>query len=216
MIVIVFSAIFTSIALYYYERIFRDYFLFKKEISLADGRKVLVRTFTKDDVNNLRYFLNKLVEEEAYIAIDEKLGAEDAQALANSMIFKMNNRELITFIGIYENRIVAKVSAEKMAGRERDNVSLSVYVSKDFRGAGLGTSLIRLIVKESLRIFKPHNLYLTVYSNNTNAIKLYEREGFVKCGVLPGWVKHKDEYLNRVFMVYKAEKDENLKDVDKV
>ncbi|MEM4326761.1 MAG: GNAT family N-acetyltransferase [Candidatus Diapherotrites archaeon] len=207
---IVFSTIFTSVALFYYEKIFKDSFLFKKEIQLVDGRKVLIRTFTKDDVGKLKNFLNKLVEEGAYIAIDQRLDTEDEREMVNDMILRMNRKELIVWVGVHDNRIIAKVSAEKMSGRERDNVSLSFYVDKDFRGVGLGTILIRLIVNEALKTFDPHNLYLTVYSDNTKAIKLYEREGFVKCGVLPGWVKHNNKYLNRVYMVYKPKKEKAL------
>ena len=110
---------------------------------------------------------------------------------------------MICWVVEHQNKIVGRAVAEKMPRRERDNVSLSFYISKAFRGAGLGTLLIRMIIKEGMRVFRPHNLYLTVYSDNRSAIKLYEREGFQKTGVLPGWMKHNEQYLDRIYMVYR-------------
>ena len=107
----------------------------------------------------------------------------------------------------HNGRIVARAVAEKMSQRERDNVSLSFYVSKDFRQAGLGSGLLRMLLKEARAFFKPHNLYLTVYSNNKRAIRLYEREGFSMVGVLPGWLKHEGKYLDRIYMVHKGGKN---------
>jgi L-phenylalanine/L-methionine N-acetyltransferase len=107
------------------------------------------------------------------------------------------------WVGEYGKRIVARAVAERMDRRERENISLSLYISKEFRGAGLGTVLLRMLIEEAQRLFKPHNLYLTVYSNNLNAIRMYEKEGFTKAGVLPGWMKHQNEYLDRIYMVYR-------------
>jgi len=89
-----------------------------------------------------------------------------------------------------------------MQRRERDNVSLSFYVAKEFRGWGLGTEMLRMLVAKAQSTFHPKNLYLTVYSANKKAMKLYGREGFVKIGSLPGWMKNGDKYLDRVYMAY--------------
>ncbi len=203
-LIILFSTIVTTGGLNYYERKYRDSFLYKKEIMLRDGREVVIRSFTMDDFGKLRQFFNELVAEGAYIALDQQLSSGQEREIDEASIIKMNKKEMIVWVCQYQNRLVARAVAEKMPRRERDNVSLSFYVAKDFRGAGLGTYLIRTLVKEAIKLFNPHNLYLTVYSSNKDAIKLYLREGFVKRGVLPDWMKHKGEYLDRVYMVYDA------------
>ena len=121
-------------------------------------------------------------------------------------LVRMNRRELILWVIESGGKIAGRVSAERMQRRERDNVSLSFYLSKELRGAGLGTELIRMIVKESIKLFEPHNLYLTVYSDNRKAIALYERDGFQKLGVLPDWLSNNGTYMQRVYMVYKPGK----------
>ncbi|VVB99090.1 Sodium/hydrogen exchanger family protein [uncultured archaeon] len=205
-LVVVLSTIANSAGLNYYERIFRDTFLFKKEILLMDGRKAVIRSFTRDDFGKLMRLFNELVEEGAYIAIDKRVSAAEEREIDNESIIKMNKKEMIVWVAEHDNKIVARAVAEKMPRRERDNVSLSFYIAKEFRGAGLGTILIRMIIKESIKQFNPHNLYLTVYSDNKKAIKLYEREGFIKCGVLPGWMRHNNAYLDRIYMVYDPKK----------
>lgn len=201
--VIAISTIATTIGVNWYEKIFRDSFLFSKRIALKDGREVLVRSFTRDDFGKLRKFFNGLVEEGAYIAIDRPVSNSEERKMDEDNLARMNSREMIVWVVQSGGKIVGRVSAERMQRRERDNVSLSFYISKEFRGAGLGTVLIRLIVNESVKVFEPHNLYLTVYSNNRKAIALYVREGFEKLGVLPDWMRNNDSYMDRVYMVYR-------------
>ncbi len=162
-----------------------------------------MRSFTRDDFGKLRKFLNGLVEEGAYIAIDRPLSNSEEREMDEQSLARMNNREMILWVVESGGKIIGRVSAERMQRRERDNVSLSFYISSEFRGAGLGTVLIRMIVKESVKVFAPHNLYLTVYSDNSKAIALYEREGFEKLGVLPDWMRNNDTYMDRVYMVYR-------------
>ena len=201
-LVIAYSAIASSAGISWYERIFKNTFLFRTEVVLKDKRKVIVRSFTRDDIGKLRGFFNEFVKEGAYIAIDQRISAAEEKEMGLDTIAKMNKKEMIVWVVEYQNNIVGQTVAQKMPKRERDNVSLSFYIAKDFRGAGLGRILIKMIVKEAKTTFNPHNLYLTVYSDNRKAIKLYEMEGFVKCGVLPGWMKYNNTYLDRIYMVY--------------
>lgn len=200
------STLFTSFGVGYYERLLRGTYLFRRELRLRDGRKVTVRSFTKDDIGRMGRFLNEMVKEGALISIDSHLSPSEEREMGMGSIAKINRGELILWVGESNGRIIARASAEKMPRRERDNVSLSFYVAQDFRSAGLGSSLLRMIVAESRRFFKPHNLYLTVYSNNKKAIKLYQKQGFAKVGVLPDWMKHEDGYLDRVYMVHRGRK----------
>jgi potassium/hydrogen antiporter len=197
------TTIFTSLGVGYYERLLRGTYLFRREIRLSSGRVVAIRSFTKDDIGKVGKFLNEMVKEGALIALDQQINPSEEKEMGTTSIVKINRGEMILWVGEWQGRIIARAVAEKMPGRERDNVSLSFYVAKDFRGAGLGSALLRMLVDEATRVFSPHNLYLTVYSDNERAMKLYRREGFAKVGVLPGWMKHEDRYLDRVFMLYR-------------
>ncbi|MBI5224607.1 GNAT family N-acetyltransferase [Candidatus Micrarchaeota archaeon] len=203
LIIIVISAAITALGTIYYERKFKDTFLFRKELALKDGRKVVLHTVTRDDFPKLRQFLNELVREGALIAFDRYVNPIEEKEMGKESLEKINKGDAIMWVCEHGNRVVARAVASRMERREKDNVSLSLYISKDFRGVGLGTTLLRMLILEAQKSFRPHNLYLEVFSNNEKAIKIYKKEGFVKIGVLPGWNKYGNNYLDEIYMVYR-------------
>ncbi|MEK6954583.1 MAG: GNAT family N-acetyltransferase [Candidatus Micrarchaeota archaeon] len=204
--VIVISAAVTALGIVYYERKFHSTFLFSKELALKDGRKVLLHTVTRDDFPKLRQFLNELVKEGALIAFDQYVNPIEEKDMGRESLEKINSGNAILWVCEYQNKVIARAVASRMERREKDNVSLSLYVAKDFRGVGLGTMLLRMLIAESQKTLNPHNLYLEVFSNNDNAIRIYKKEGFVKIGVLPSWNKYGNRYLDEIYMVYRPRK----------
>ncbi len=206
LVIIVISAMVTALGTVYYERKFQDTFLFRKELALMDGRKVLLHTVTRDDFAKLRQFLNELVKEGAMITFDQYVNPIEEKEMGRESLERINSGDAVMWVCEFEGRVVARAVASRMERREKDNVSLSLYVSKDFRGVGLGTQLLRMLIAEAQKSLRPHNLYLEVFSNNENAIKIYKKEGFVKIGVLPGWNKYGNSYLDEIYMVYRPKK----------
>ncbi|HLC47981.1 MAG TPA: GNAT family N-acetyltransferase [Candidatus Norongarragalinales archaeon] len=206
LIIIVLSAAITAFGTIYYERKFKSTFLFRKELALKDGRRVVLHTVTRDDFPKVRQFLNDLVKEGALIAFDQYVNPIEEKEMGRESLEKINSGEAIMWVCEYGNKVVARAVAARMERREKDNVSLSLYVAREFRGVGLGTTLLRMLIAEAQGTFKPHNLYLEVFSNNENAIRIYKKEGFVKIGVLPGWNKYGNSYLDEIYMVYKPKK----------
>lgn len=199
---IVLSSLVSVFGAGYYERIFKKSFLFRRELELSDGRKMTVRAVTRDDFPKLRKFLNDLVRESALIAYDRYMDPIEESEMGRASLDKINKGDMLMWVGDCNGRIVARAVAQRMDMRERDNVCLSLYVAKDFRGFHLGTTLLRMLIEESGKAFKPHKIYLSVYSNNESAIRLYEKEHFRKVGVLPGWGKYEDTYLDEIYMIY--------------
>ncbi len=72
--------------------------------------------------------------------------------------------------------------------------SLGICVRREFRGRGVGTTLMKATIEKSRGRFE--SIELTVHSNNLGAIKLYERFGFEKYGRLPSAVKRAGRYLD--------------------
>jgi len=190
----------------YYERLFQHSFLFRRELDLSDGRKIVLRTITRDDFPKLRQFLNELVKESALIAFDRYVNPIEESEMGRESLDKINRGDMLMWVGDFNGRVIARAVAQRMEKRERDNVCLSLYVARDFRGVHLGTTLLRMLIEESQRLFKPHSIYLSVYSNNEAAVHLYEKESFRKVGVLPEWGKYEDTYLDEIYMVYDPKK----------
>ncbi|MCI0503898.1 GNAT family N-acetyltransferase [Candidatus Micrarchaeota archaeon] len=196
------SSIISVLGTGYYERIFLQSFLFKRELTLGDGRKIAIRTIMRDDFPKLRKFLNELVKESALIAFDRYVNPIEESEMGRASLDKINRGDMLMWVGDYNGQIIARAVAQRMEMRERDNVCLSLYVAREFRGVHLGTTLLRMLIEESQKTFKPHRIYLSVYSNNEAAIHVYEKEHFRKVGVLPEWGKYEDTYLDEIYMVY--------------
>jgi RimJ/RimL family protein N-acetyltransferase len=61
----------------------------------------------------------------------------------------------------------------------------------DARGKGYGTAAARLMIKYCFEEMKLHRLFLRVYAENEQAIRSYEKAGFVKEAYL-----HDDVYVD--------------------
>ena len=81
---------------------------------------------------------------------------------------------------IYFNNILVGYIIAKIAFPETHILNLTI--SKSFRKKGLGTSLIKLIINDSM-IRGTEDIILEVRVNNHDAISLYQKLDFKKVGV---------------------------------
>ncbi len=77
---------------------------------------------------------------------------------------------------------------------------MAIIVKSELRGKGIGAKLIQEIGKLAKEKFNIKFLHLEVYENNP-AIRLYERQGFVRYGEHKHFIKNPDgSYLSKIFM----------------
>lgn len=77
---------------------------------------------------------------------------------------------------------------------------LSISLGRDFQRKGYGTESTKMLVDYGFKNLQLHKISLEVYEFNKEAIKMYERLGFVKEG---HYRKHsfKDgKYVDLIFM----------------
>ncbi len=76
----------------------------------------------------------------------------------------------------------------------------AIIIDKDYRGKGVGTTLINELIKIAKERFKLEILHLEVYETNP-AIHLYERFGFKKYGVHKKFLKDQNgKYYDKILM----------------
>lgn len=66
--------------------------------------------------------------------------------------------------------------------------------AEDARGKGYGTAAAKLMIRYSFEELKLHRLFLRVYAENQQAIRSYEKAGFIKEAFL-----HDDVFVNGKF-----------------
>jgi RimJ/RimL family protein N-acetyltransferase len=81
---------------------------------------------------------------------------------------------------------------------------LGILVHRDHRGSGVGTALLQRALAEARSKFEL--VYLSVFSVNSGALRLYQRFGFSVCGHLPRAVKRGGRYFDEERMVLEFEK----------
>jgi len=76
---------------------------------------------------------------------------------------------------------------------------LGILVRQEYRGKGVGSALLASALDEARSRFEL--VYLSVFSVNVGAQRLYRRFGFTPCGHFPRLVKRGNEYLDEDRMV---------------
>jgi ribosomal protein S18 acetylase RimI-like enzyme len=107
----------------------------------------------------------------------------------NPIVFAMDGEQLVGWCDI--TRPDTQISAH--CGH------LGMGVLSDYRGKGIGTQLIRAALKAASEANIPR-VELTVYANNTAAIGLYRKVGFVEEGRMRGYAVLKKEFVDAIAM----------------
>lgn len=175
----------------------------EKEVRLKNGQTVLLRSPDAADaaaVNEHRqitssqtHFMARYPEEIVYSeeAIKQQLDAVNSDP---------RDFGISAFLG---GRLVAdcRLTKPRPHLKYRHRGYFGISIQKELWGLGLGGILLR----ETLRIAKENGfeqVELGVFSDNTRAIHVYQREGFQTVGIQPRAFKLKDgTYRDEVLMV---------------
>jgi L-phenylalanine/L-methionine N-acetyltransferase len=84
--------------------------------------------------------------------------------------------------------------------RRRHVANLGMAVAPDHRGRGVGTQLLGAVIDTAERWHGVRRLELEVFTDNTAAIALYERHGFVREGLARGYALRDGAYADVLLM----------------
>lgn len=81
------------------------------------------------------------------------------------------------------------------------NASLYIMIGeKDFWSKGVGSKALEYILDHGFNQIKLHKIWLDVHENNTTAIKLYEKFGFVQEGVFKDQILCENSFEDEIRM----------------
>jgi len=87
-----------------------------------------------------------------------------------------------------EGRVVGNANWSRLGGRTAHVAELGMMVHDDHTGRGIGRALLDALVEAAFDWHDLRRLQLQVLHDNAAAIRLYERAGFVREGILRGHV----------------------------
>jgi RimJ/RimL family protein N-acetyltransferase len=168
---------------------------------------ITIRDPKKTDIDQVLKYINTLSKEKTYILFQGLVMSKKAEnAWLKDNIEKIKKGKAVVKFIFYKKEFIGNsvinMGSEKTA---KEHVgSFGISIAKKYRGKGYGSMLMGEVLKEAKEKLKGLKIvYLEAFAENTGAIKMYEKKGFVKCGVLPGGVKRKGEFSDEV-MMYKV------------
>lgn len=85
--------------------------------------------------------------------------------------------------------------------RNHNKAEYGIFIGEESaRGRGIGSQAATLMIRYCFKQLKLHRLFLRVFADNAQAIRSYEKAGFVKEAYLKDDVKINEEYRDIVLM----------------
>lgn len=85
--------------------------------------------------------------------------------------------------------------------RQHDKAEYGIFIGEDSaRGRGVGTAAAKLMLRYCFEEAGLHRVYLRALADNVQAIRSYEKAGFVREGLLKGDARIDGEYRDIVWM----------------
>ena len=170
-----------------------------------DGKKYLIRYPEIADVQEMCDYMNILSQEQTFITFQgEKLTLEDEIKYLENILKKIDENKAIKLLAFSDNKIIGIsdiTMKDKVTSHEG---TFGITVSKDYRGQGIGKTLMELVLKEAesnlpqLRIVS-----LAVFGDNPLAYGIYKMFGFHEFGRLSEGILHKGKYVDHIYMYKK-------------
>ncbi|MGL5560117.1 MAG: GNAT family N-acetyltransferase [Paraclostridium dentum] len=172
-----------------------------KEIKLKNGKTAILRSPIKDDAQAMIDYLNIIGGESDFITFGKNEFSMNVEAEQDYIerINSMDNSKNVLII--IEDEIVGIASITSVQKeRMKHNGTLGISIRKKYWGIGLGSEIMAYLIDwaKSNKITKKINLL--VREDNIRGVKLYEKFGFEKEGLLKKDICVNGVYYNTIAM----------------
>ncbi|MFC3800488.1 GNAT family N-acetyltransferase [Cohnella sp. GCM10012308] len=116
------------------------------------------------------------IEQEQRMQIYERWVGSNAFFLAVCQVYKFTPR------AIYDSETLIGFACHGYNSETERFQLISVMLGHQFQGKGYATASLKLIIDDMNLQYKCKEIYLTVIHDNMNAIKAYEKIGFIPTG----------------------------------
>ncbi|OXX83770.1 hypothetical protein AVM15_08595 [Paraclostridium benzoelyticum] len=172
-----------------------------KEIKLKNGKTAILRSPIKEDAQAMIDYLNIIGGESDFITFGKNEFSMSVEAEQDYIerINSMDNSKNVLII--IEDEIVGIASITSVQKeRMKHNGTLGISIRKKYWGIGLGSDIMAYLIDwaKSNKITKKINLL--VREDNIRGVKLYEKFGFEKEGLLKKDIRVNGVYYNTIAM----------------
>ena len=168
-----------------------------------EGKNLVIRYPKDGDAPSLLKYINLLSKKKTFIRFQgEQLSLEEESEYLKSLLEKIKKNDAVQLSVFVDGELVG-VSAITMKDKVEKHIGVfGISVAKEYRGKGIGKLLMNSLFKEAgKRLGLLEMVTLSVFANNTLAVSMYEKFGFVKYGKLPkGIIYNKGKYVDDLLM----------------
>ena len=77
---------------------------------------------------------------------------------------------------------------------------IGIVIIESEREKGFAAEALDLIIDYGFNILKLHQLYCTISANNKKSLMLFEKKGFIPCGVKQDWRLEEGEWVDEIML----------------
>jgi len=169
-------------------------------------KKIIIRKLSKKDLRNVkkfRDFINSFVEEDAQIMMNEKVSLKEEEKWLREKLENIKKRKAVFLVAEHNGTVIGTTGIDLSILRQNHIGNSGITVKKTYRKMGLGSYLIREIIKLAKKELKPKPkiIRLNVFSTNTLAIIFYKKLGFKKMTRIPKQIQYKNKLVDEIIML---------------
>jgi putative acetyltransferase len=121
----------------------------------------------------------------------------ETRAYLERVIGSANDRHVGAYV---DSRLIGMAGLSRFQGRRSHAAELGIGVHDGYQGRGIGTALLGALIDLADNWWNVPRLELGVFADNTGAIKLYHRFGFIEEGTRKGHAFRDGAYADVVMM----------------
>lgn len=176
------------------------------EFTTKDNRPAIIRYPDLQDAPALTKFINAFSKEDLFTRFaGEQVSLEEEMAYLQDWLQKIDAGDGVKLFCFVEGKLagVADVARDlELWTRRRHSGKFGIIVGKEFRGQGIGSTLLESVLNEAYKKMDGlKQIKLTCFANNQPAQALYKQQGFVECGRVPNALFYRGKYVDEIMMV---------------
>ncbi|NLB32241.1 MAG: GNAT family N-acetyltransferase [Tissierellia bacterium] len=172
-----------------------------REVKLNNGYKLILKKAEVEDAPKMVEYLNIIGGQSDNLLFGKNeyhLNIEQEKEYLKNLD---NTPKTLMLLGLVDGKLVstAQISA---SGRKRiaHNSEIAISVIKDYWHMGIGTAVMEELINYAQNTKTIKNVTLGVRKGNDNAIKLYEKLGFIKVGEHKDFFKIDGKFYDEILM----------------
>lgn len=181
-----------------------------RKVKKFGDKKLIIRFLEKADTkraSDFKRYINELVEDDtAYIAKKEKVTLKEEREWIKRRLKEIKEKQSVTLITEDGGKIISVTSTFLLKFLIQKHVAgLGIAILRDYRNLGLGTYLMKEVLRLAKKKFKPKPkmIRLSVFSINKTAVVLYKKLGFRIVAKIPKQFKFKGKFFDEIIMIKK-------------